>query len=227
MLHILCIFFAGFLIPFISRRLGKLLPATTGIILFYLPHLPSFPHVHNPLQTADLKRKWILLCLNGMGYGCLMLVLLYCIQTLLAPQFLIYAVLFSWIILLSIETDRRFMLLPDCLTIPLLLTGFLFSIQVQAITPFQSVTGAFFAYAITLFATYFMSFFRQTIFGGGDTKMLIALGAWIGIQALNYTIFLSFFLFSIACFFNQKRMGPYGPALGLAGLFSFFVLYAK
>jgi prepilin signal peptidase PulO-like enzyme (type II secretory pathway) len=108
-----------------------------------------------------------------------------------------------------------------------MLTGFLFAVQTNALAPLQSVLGAFFAYFITIISVFLLSFRKRTLFGAGDTKMAMALGTWLGVQGLNYTILISFFLFVLYAFFNKKRAGAYGPALGLAGLFSFFILYLK
>ena len=139
----------------------------------------------------------------------------------------IYAIVFIWIVLCGADVDMRYLILPDCLTLPLLLLGFLAAVQTSMISPLQSLYGCFFAYLITTLSVLVLSFMKQNLFGAGDSKMAIALGAWLGVQGLNYTIFLSFFLFVIYAFFIKKRTGAYGPALGLASLFSFFLLYAK
>ncbi len=226
MLDVILSFIMGFLIPFIARRFGKVLPATTGTILFQLPHLPRFPKVHNPLQHAQFNTQWKRLLVHATIMGALMSGL--CAITYYLPSHLqLYALFFAWIILCAAETDKRYYILPDCLTIPLMLVGFLFATQTNAISPSQSVYGAFFAYFITVFSVFLLSFNKHPIFGAGDSKMAIALGTWLGVQGLNYTILLSFFLFVLYSFLTQKKSGAYGPALGLAGLFVFFILYLK
>ncbi|MBQ4472173.1 MAG: prepilin peptidase [Alphaproteobacteria bacterium] len=217
----------GFVVPFVARRLGKILPATTGTILYNLCHFVRMPNPHNPLQSALLRRKWQKLFLNATLWGVICASLFFLAHTLLPSQLFIYAEVFVWLMLCAIETDRRHLLLPDCLTIPLLLFGFLFATQTQTITPLQSIVGALFGYIVTTLSVFVVNFSKHNLFGGGDTKLAIALGAWLGMQGLNYSIFLSFFLFFLDSCLRKKRMGPYGPAIGVAALICFFILYAK
>ncbi len=227
MFFILSGFVFGFFIPFIARRLGKILPATMGAILYNLCHKPCFPNPHNPLQRRILKRKWQLLFFNASLFSVITGVLFALASHYLPQNILPFAGGFIWMSLCAAETDRRHMILPDCLTLPLLLLGFLFATQTHLISPFQSVSGALFAYGITTIAVLVLSFKKHTIFGAGDSKMAVALGAWLGIQGVNYAVFSSFFLFILYAFGTEKRSGAYGPALVLAGLFSFFILYIK
>ena len=227
MTYLVCAFILGCLIPFITRRLGKILPATTGLILFNLPHFPRFPKVHNPLQHAEFRKKWLQLLGYSLFLGCVTTILFILAKTYLPASIFLYVASFIWIILCAADADIRYLILPDCLTIPLLLLGFLFASQTGVITPIQSVYGSLFAYLITLLAVFVLGFRKQTLFGAGDSKMAIALGSWLGVQGLNYTIFVSFFLFIIYSFLIKKRAGAYGPALGIAALLCFFILYSK
>ena len=227
MSYLVLAFVMGFAIPFISRRLGKILPATTGAILFQLPHRPRFPKIHNPLRHKLFNNKWKYLLTYSLMMGFLMMALCVAVSYYLPSHFYPYAFFFIWTLLCAAETDKRYFILPDCLTIPLMLTGVLFSIQTNALSPIQSISGAFFAYLITILSVFILSFKGHTLFGGGDSKMAIALGVWLGIQGLNYTILMSFFLFVLYAFLIKKRTGAYGPALSIAGLLTFFILYAK
>jgi len=227
MAYLLYAFSMGFVIPFVARRLGKILPATTGSILFQLCHFHRPPNPHNPIQTANLKRKWIFLILNACLWGLICMGCCWIARTYIPKSLFVYACCFIWLNLCAIETDRRHLLLPDSLTIPLLMFGFLYATQTNALSPLQSVIGALFAYVVTIVSVFVVSFSKYNLFGGGDTKYAIALGAWLGLQGLNYAIFLSFFLFFLDSLFRRKKMGPYGPALGTAALICFFILYAK
>lgn len=227
MAYLIVGFMLGLIIPFIARRLGKILPATMGEIILQLIRLPKVPQTHNPLQYRRLKRKWIVLWCYAFGMGCLTAGLFWAAKTYLPNAAHIFAYIFIWTSLCAAETDRRHYLLPDCLTLPLLLVGFLFAVRTNILTPIQSLYGAFFAYLLTTLAVFILNLKKQIIFGAGDTKMAIALGAWLGIQGLNYTIFLSFFLFLMSSLMKQKNTGAYGPALGLAGLITFFIQYLK
>ena len=55
--------------------------------------------------------------------------------------------------------------------------------------------------------------------------MLTGMGAWLGILGLNFTLVLSFLLFAAAATWLNRRSGAYGPALGVAGLLSLFLVY--
>ena len=227
MLNLCIAFVSGFFIPFIARRLGKILPTTTGAILFSLIHLPRFPKTHNPLRHTLFLRKWRDLCWSAVLFGVLNMALFFYVGAYFPKEAVPYAYLFIWILLCAANVDIRYFILPDCLTIPLVLLGFLFATQTEIISTEQSIFGACFAYVITALSVFFLSFSRQNLFGAGDSKMAIGLGAWLGIQGLNYAIFISFFLFVLYAFWTKKRYGAYGPALGIAGLFSFFALYTK
>ena len=227
MLNLTIAFITGFIIPFIARRLGKILPSTTGAILFHLPHKPRIPKTHNPLRYKLFLTRWKKLCLNALIFGVLNTFLCWYVYSYFPKEMLSYAYIFIWLVLCSANVDTRFFILPDCLTIPLMLVGFIFATRTNIISPAQSIDGACFAYLITAFSVFCLSFTHNNLFGAGDSKMAIALGVWLGIQGLNYAIFSSFFLFVLYAFITKKRSGAYGPALGLAGLFSFFILYTK
>ena len=220
-------FVLGFLIPFIARRLGKILPATTGIILYRLLHVPHFAHANDPLRYKLLQQKWKCLFLNAFIFAVLNASLFFLAHLYLPAQIRLYADIFIWIILLAANVDMRFYLLPDCLTIPLLLSGFLFSTQTSVISTEYSIYGALFGYVIVTISVFLTCTRHTHIFGAGDSKMIIAIGAWLGVQGLNYTFLASFLLFVIYSFLLKSRSGAYGPALGLASLLSFFILYAK
>lgn len=227
MLHLFIAFVFGFFIPFVARRLGKILPTTTGAILFSLFHRPRFPKTHNPLRHGVFLKKWKSLVWSALIFAFLNMVLDIYVDLCFAKEAVPYAYCFVWILLCAANVDIRYFILPDCLTIPLLLLGFLFSTQTGIMSAEQSIFGACFAYIITTLSVFCLSFSQQNLFGAGDSKMAIALGAWLGVQGLNYAIFISFFLFVLYAFLTKKRYGAYGPALGIAGLFSFFVLYTK
>ena len=61
-------------------------------------------------------------------------------------------------------------------------------------------------------------------FGGGDIKILAAIGAWLGLTNIPYVIILSCIIFGISCFINKKRAGAFGPSIVLSALIILFVL---
>jgi len=134
------------------------------------------------------------------------------------------AVLFSWLIILLVTIDLEHKLLLDDLTYPLLWLGLLANTQ-QLFTQLDSaVWGAALSY-LTLWGVYwvFKLVTGKEGMGYGDFKMLAALGAWFGVEALPGLILLSA-LSAIVIQLAARLLGkgekqfPFGPYLGMAGL---------
>ena len=99
-------------------------------------------------------------------------------------------------LLLLTEIDNRMFLLPDILTVPLLIAGFAYSVFVsQWVIPVESVIGAVVGYVLPVLASAFLVWKNKDAFGGGDIKLLAALGAWLGAELVIYTIILACALF--------------------------------
>jgi len=132
------------------------------------------------------------------------------------------------ITLTSIDLDTQ--LLPDSITLPLLWIGLLFNIGGAFVSLEQAVIGAMAGYLI-LWSVYWL--FKITTgkegMGYGDFKLLAALGAWFGWQALPLIIILSSFVGAAVGIFLMvvKQRGrdepiPFGPYLAGAGLLCLF-----
>ena len=148
-------------------------------------------------------------------------------HVLLSPEIAPFAMIFITVIGFSITVDAQYCLLPDFFTIPLLVLGFGAGALMPVLTPLDSFVGAAFGYLIATIAVMILSFSRQSEIGFGDVKMMAGLGAWLGASGLNFTLMLSFFLFAIPATIRTKRQGPYGPALGVAAIIAFFLVYMK
>ena len=133
--------------------------------------------------------------------------------------------LFVYIICICIIIDQQFFLLPDFWTLPLLLAGFAFAVQQPLISPVESLAGAMFGYAVCVVSVLLVRCFKQTEFGGGDVKMLTALGAWLGAMGLCYALVLSVVFFCLTALCTKRAVGAYGPALGFAALMILFYIY--
>ena len=127
--------------------------------------------------------------------------------------------------------DARTMLLPDAITQPLLWAGLLLSLTDYGfVTPFDAIVGASAGYAaLWLLATGFRLVAGKEGMGQGDWKLLAALGAWFGWQALP-TIALAASVAGIVIsvlMMLLRRMArdqplPFGPYLAAAGLVILF-----
>lgn len=123
--------------------------------------------------------------------------------------------------------DAQTMLLPDILTLPLLGMGLLANSN-QTVVSFQdAVLGAVLGYLVPLLiALYYHRFRGHDGIGLGDVKLIAALGAWLGWQALPTLAVLAsgIHLVLLAIIFLVSRSNdsvieqPFGPALGAAGV---------
>ncbi|MBM7455454.1 leader peptidase (prepilin peptidase)/N-methyltransferase [Oceanisphaera litoralis] len=141
-----------------------------------------------------------------------------------SPQ-LLAALLFSWALLCMTLIDIDHLLLPDNLTLPLLWLGLLLNIKALFVSLPAAVLGAALGYGI-LWGLYWL--FKLATgkegMGYGDFKLLAAIGAWFGWQALLPVLLLASLVGSVLglALMAGKRLGedrvlPFGPALALAG----------
>lgn len=123
--------------------------------------------------------------------------------------------------------DGRYQLLPDCLTQPLLWAGLLVHTFSHTLALSDAIIGAVAGY-MSLWLLYWA--FRLATgkegLGYGDFKLLAALGAWCGWQALPTIILLASLMGITGYFFfirstNKSLQIPFGPAIALAGVMTF------
>ena len=138
------------------------------------------------------------------------------------------ALIWSLVALTGIDIDTQ--LLPDSITLPLLWLGMVFNLYGVFTTLDAAVIGAIAGY-LALWSIYWA--FKLTTgkegMGYGDFKLLAALGAWFGWQALPLIIILSSFVGAAVgiLLIVAQRMGrevpmPFGPYLAGAGLITLF-----
>ena len=137
------------------------------------------------------------------------------------PQ-LIAGLVLGWSLLLLALIDLRHMLLPDRITLPLLALGLAVTALIEPARLPAHVIGAAAAYlGLALVARLYAQLRGRAGLGGGDGKLLAALGAWLGWEALPSVLLIAGIaglLFAAAA----GRLAPsdriaFGPALGLAG----------
>ncbi|WP_392420484.1 prepilin peptidase [Edwardsiella piscicida] len=122
--------------------------------------------------------------------------------------------------------DRASLLLPDALTQPLLWLGLIWNALYQPTYLPQAVFGAAAGYlALWLIAWGFWRWRGEQGLGGGDVKLLSALGAWCGWADLPALLLLASLLTLVGIALRHRWRGmslaapaPFGPALLVAGL---------
>jgi len=129
----------------------------------------------------------------------------------------------SLIALTMIDVDHQ--LLPDSITLPLLWLGILLNTQGIFTDLTSSVWGAIAGY-LSLWSVFwlFKLLTGKEGMGYGDFKLLAALGAWMGWQALPLIIILSSVVGAVIGIAGIIIMGrdknvpiPFGPYLAIAG----------
>jgi leader peptidase (prepilin peptidase) / N-methyltransferase len=133
--------------------------------------------------------------------------------------------LFGWWLLALGWTDLRSWLLPDALTLPLVLAGFGMTAWIAPQRLAVSVLGAALGYlGLRLVGWAYRVLRGGEGIGEGDAKLLAASGAWLGVAALPRVILVaasSALVAAIGMRFCGARLGPrsplpFGPFLALA-----------
>ena len=139
--------------------------------------------------------------------------------------------IFCAALLVIIFIDIHHQIIPDVISLPGIVIGFLFSLVSHTVTWQSSLIGLLVGGGV-LYAVAFLYALLRKIdgMGGGDIKLLAMIGAWLGWQALPFIILASSTTGSIAGLIamrSQKKGGqtriPFGPFLSLAALvYTFF-----
>lgn len=141
-----------------------------------------------------------------------------------SPQ-LLGALLFSWVLLCMTLIDLDHLLLPDNLTLPLLWLGLLLNLN-SLFSPLEdAVLGAALGYGVlwSLYWLFKLATGKEGM-GYGDFKLLAAIGAWFGWQALLPVLLLASVTGATLGLglmalrrLGEERVLPFGPALALGG----------
>lgn len=174
-----------------------------GNLLFPASHCPDCHHALSAWENIPII-SWC--ALRGRCRHChsaiplrLLLVevcsaLFFAASAMLAPSFTaLIALWLMWSLLLPLVViDARHMLLPDCLTQPLLWTGLMFHALFRTLPLTEAIYGAVAGY-LSLWLVYwaFRLLTGREGLGYGDFKLLAALGAWCGWQALPSIVLIA------------------------------------
>jgi leader peptidase (prepilin peptidase)/N-methyltransferase len=197
------------------------------------------PHCHEPLQVKHLLPVLSFIWLKGRCGFCnhpigwqypVVELLTALIWTVCAGRWGLSSAALCWAIfgtsLLALSLiDWQTTLLPDALTQPLLWLGLIASAAQWVELPLtQAVWGSVWGYAaLWSVATVFERITGKQGMGGGDFKLLAALGAWLGPFALIPLIFLASFTGALVGLSLQRLQRlpangyvPFGPFLAAA-----------
>ena len=160
------------------------------------------------------------------------LIFLFCFwQYGMTAEFFLWVLFFS-ILLILFFIDLETFLLPDCLTIPLILIGILKSLLYPfPIDPLNAIVGGLVGFFALFITNAIYKFWRGIDgFGFGDFKLLAGLGTWLGATLIIPIIVLGAlvgllsvgFLSCVGRRLNLQTMIPFGPALIAATLIIYF-----
>ena len=226
MSYIIYGFVLGFVIPYLARRLAKICPASPSESLWRL----FVPSKHNSIKQRVHDGRYRTICKKyfwrSFMFGMVSAVLFYTASTAFMAIGLSGILAFFWVLMLLAEVDYRTCLLPDVLTVPLLIGGFFFSCYYGIwLVGIESAVGAAAGYVLPVFAGLLIAWKHPDAFGGGDVKLLAAVGAWLGILPVIYTILLSCVLFAVFSFIKKQRAGAFGPAISISAIIVAFYFF--
>ena len=97
------------------------------------------------------------------------------------PALAIAGMMFGWALLLLIALDARPFWLPDRVTLPLIAGGWIVAALGLGVSLIDSLIGAAAGFAsLWLIGAAYRALRGRTGLGGGDPKLLAAIGAWLG-----------------------------------------------
>jgi leader peptidase (prepilin peptidase) / N-methyltransferase len=118
---------------------------------------------------------------------------------LFAPGLAATCAMFGWLLLLLAALDARHFWLPDRLTVLLLILGLTASAMGFGPQPRDAFIGALTGFAsLSVVALAYSTVRKRDGIGGGDPKLLGAIGAWVGWQPLPHIVLAAAILGLIA-----------------------------
>lgn len=224
--------------------LGLIVGSFSNVCIYRIPRNESiiYPASHCPKCRSNISPKdnipllsYILLkgrCRNckskiSIQYPIVELLtgLIYLIIYLvygLSIQSLIYIILSSALIIIAF-IDLNEQIVPDIISLPGIVIGFILSFLVPYISFINSALGVLVGGGIILVIGLVGSaFFKKEAMGGGDVKLAAMIGAFLGWRYIIISLFLGFFLGALAGIFlilskikSREDVIPFGPFIVL------------
>lgn len=213
MLFVFCAFVFGFCVPYMARRFNKFMPATfAGAVVELFRREKKL----KAIRKNKLYKKFIWRSLMCGLVSALSVASAIYYATEINPVFLTVYICF---LLLMAEIDIRSLLLPDILTVPLLLIGlFVACFKMSSLSIEDSVIGAIVGYFLPVLVTLLIVWYKKDAFGGGDIKLLAALGAWLGVEGLLNVVAAASVLGVVYAILKRKSSLAFGPMIAVAGI---------
>lgn len=223
---------------------GEATPAATYYRLSLSLPRSHCPHCQTPLRLRDLIPVLSWLALRGRCHHChghiswrypLVELISAALAILLVWHFGLgvlavasYGLLITLLVATLVDWDSQW--LPDRLTLPLLWAGLLLAsldLNPTGISLQEAVWGTMAGYlSLWLVANGFLLITGKDGLGGGDTKLLAALGAWLGGLMLPSLVLVASLIGLLIAFWFRWARGqagtfPFGPALAISGALLF------
>jgi len=140
----------------------------------------------------------------------------------LSIQTLIYIMLSPALVIIAF-IDLNEQIVPDVISLPGIVIGFILSFFVSYISLINSALGILVGGGIILIIGWGGSIiFKKEAMGGGDVKLAAMIGAFLGWRAIIISLFLGFFLGALAGIFlimtkikKREEAIPFGPFIVL------------
>ena len=204
------------IIIFILSLLGLIVGSFSNVCIYRIPRNESviYPASHCPNCRTKIKPidnipllSYILL--KGRCRNCgskisiqypvvefltgLIYLIIYLIYGL-SVQSLVYIILSSALIIIAF-IDLQEQMIPDVISLPGIVVGFILSFIVPYISFINSALGALVGGGIILIIAWVGSIiFKKEAMGGGDIKLAAMIGAFLGWRYIIISLFLGFFL---------------------------------
>jgi len=147
---------------------------------------------------------------------------------LAVESILLYAFVAALLVVTFIDIDHQ--IIPDVITYPGIVVGFLSSLVLDHITYKDSLLGIILGGGLLfLVASGYYFFTKKEGMGGGDIKLLAMIGAFLGWKAIIFTVFVGSAVGTVVGVAvalrtqrGRKMAVPFGPFLSLGALLFLF-----
>jgi len=144
-------------------------------------------------------------------------------------QTLVYIILSSALIIIAF-IDLNEQIVPDVISLPGIVIGFIISFFVSYISFINSALGVFVGGGIILVIGLTGSvIFKKEAMGGGDVKLAAMIGAFLGWRYIIISLFLGFFIGALAGIIlilskikSREDAIPFGPFIVLGSFITLF-----